>query len=124
MRVFEAVFHFNLYSYLNEFLRSKKGQVFPEFPTGNGKIDLLIRYHDITYGIEVKSFTDRSGYGEALKQAAAYGKQLGLAHLYLVFFIESIDEKHRQIYEQEYREAGLQGSGVTVHPLFIATGKI
>jgi hypothetical protein len=35
MRVFEAVFHFNLYAYINEFLRSKKGQVFPEFPTGN-----------------------------------------------------------------------------------------
>ena len=43
-RVYEAVFHFNLYAYLNEFLRERRGRVFPEFPTGNGKIDLLIRY--------------------------------------------------------------------------------
>jgi hypothetical protein len=124
MRVFEAVFHFNLYAYINEFLRSKKGQVFPEFPTGNGKIDLLIRYQNVTYGIELKSFTDHAGYGEALEQAAGYGKQLRLDHIYLVFFIESIDEKYRQIYEKDYRDADSGGPGVTVHPIFIETGKI
>lgn len=123
-RVYEAVFHFNLYAYINEFLRSKKGQVFPEFPTGNGKIDLLIRYHSVTYGIELKSFTDHAGYGDALKQAAGYGKQLRLDNIYLVFFIESIDEKHRQIYEKDYRDAGTADPGVTVHPVFIETGKI
>jgi hypothetical protein len=124
LRVFEAVFHFNLYAYLNEFLRSKKGQVFPEFPTGNGKIDLLIRYRDMTYGIELKSFTDHASYGEALKQAASYGKQLRLDHVYLVFFIESIDEKHRHIYEKDYNDTDTGSPGVTVHPIFIETGKI
>jgi hypothetical protein len=124
MRVFEAVFHFNLYAYINEFLRSKKGQVFPEFPTGNGKIDLLIQYQNITYGIELKSFTDHAGYGDALKQAAGYGKQLRLDHIYLVFFIESIDEKYRQIYEKDYYDTDTGSSGVTVHPIFIETGKI
>lgn len=37
LRVYEAVFHFNLYMYLSEFLRGRGGQVFPEFPTGNGQ---------------------------------------------------------------------------------------
>ncbi len=35
-RIFEAIFHFNLYSYLHQFLKSPGGQVIPEFPTGNG----------------------------------------------------------------------------------------
>ena len=60
-----------------------------------GKIDLLIHYQNVTYEIELKSFTDHTGYGDALKQAAGYGKHLRLDHIYLVFFIESIDEKHR-----------------------------
>lgn len=123
-RLYEAVFHFNLYAYINEFLRSKKGQVFPEFPTGNGKIDLLIRYQNVTYGIELKSFTDHAGYREALTQAAAYGKQLRLVHIYLVFFIESIDEKYRQIYEKDYHDTDTGSPGVTVHPIFIETGNI
>jgi hypothetical protein len=99
-------------------------QVFPEFPTGNGKIDLLIRYQNVTYGIELKSFTDHAGYREALTQAAGYGKQLRLNHIYLVFFIESIDEEHRQIYEKDYREVDGGSPGVTVYPIFIETGKI
>jgi hypothetical protein len=119
LKIYEAVYHFNLYSYLNEFLRSKGGNVLPEFPTGNGKIDLFIRYRDNTYGIELKSFTDQPGYRDALDQAARYGKQLGLDEIFLVTFVESIDKENRRIYEVDY---GDTGTGVTVHPLFIQTG--
>ncbi len=121
LRVFEAVFHFNLYAYINEFLRSKNCRVFPEFPTGNGKIDLLIYYHNVTYGLELKSFTHHAGYQEALKRAAGYVKQLRLSQIYLVFFIESIDEKNRQIYEVDYQDTDTR---VMVHPIFIQTGKV
>ncbi|MCP4698440.1 MAG: hypothetical protein GY862_16555, partial [Gammaproteobacteria bacterium] len=41
LRVYEAVFHFHLYLYLTAFLRHYDSQVQPEFPTGNGQIDLL-----------------------------------------------------------------------------------
>ena len=58
LRVFEAVYHFNLYMYLFKFLSPKNGRVFPEFPTGNGKIDLIINYQNNIYAIEIKSFTD------------------------------------------------------------------
>jgi hypothetical protein len=44
LRVYEAVFHFHFYLYLTRFFRNRKAQVQPEFPTGNGSIDLLIRY--------------------------------------------------------------------------------
>ncbi|MCP4157486.1 MAG: ATP-binding protein, partial [bacterium] len=46
LRIYEAVFHFNFYSYLSQFLSPRGGRVVPEFPTGNGKIDLLITYAD------------------------------------------------------------------------------
>ncbi len=44
MRIFEAVYHFSLYRHLCDFLGQKRAQVWPEFPTGNGKVDLFIRY--------------------------------------------------------------------------------
>jgi hypothetical protein len=105
---------------MDEFLRSKKGRVLPEFPTGNGKIDLLIRYGDNTYGIELKSFTDQPGYRDAMEQAARYGKQLGLDEIYLVTFVEVIDDKNRKTYETDYLHPQ---SSVAVKPIFIQTGK-
>lgn len=120
LRIYEAVFHFNLYSYLDELLRGKKVRIFPEFPTGNGKIDLLIQYNNMTYGIELKSFMDRSGYRVALEQAAQYANRLGLKEIYLVSFIESIDDANKKKYETPFQDTG---SGVTVYPVFIQTGK-
>ncbi len=121
LRVYEAVFHFNLYAYLDEFLRPRKGRVIPEFPTGNGKIDLIIHYGDKTYGIELKSFTDRAGYLEALDKAAQYGKQLQLAEIYLVTFVEGIDEKTRETYEADFHHPQTQ---VKVKPIILQTGPV
>jgi len=59
LRVYEAVYHFNLYRYLASFLQGYDGQVWPEFPTGNGKADLIIRYAGEVYGVEVKSFSSQ-----------------------------------------------------------------
>ncbi|MDQ1352962.1 MAG: hypothetical protein QG657_3268 [Acidobacteriota bacterium] len=120
MRLYEAVFHFNLYAYLDELLRGKNIRIFPEFPTGNGKIDLLIRYDQMTYGIELKSFTDLGGYRSALEQAAHYGSRLGLPDIFLVSFIESIDEANQKKYETPFQDPEV---GVTVYPIFIQTGR-
>ena len=46
LRVYEAIFHFHFYLYLVNFLRSYEAEVYPEFPTGNGQIDLLT---DVTH---------------------------------------------------------------------------
>lgn len=67
LRVYEAVYHFNLFRYLVTFL-GQRGHVYPEFPTGNGKIDLIIEYGGQTYGLEVKSYSDQIAYREALRQ--------------------------------------------------------
>ncbi len=120
-RVYEAVFHFNLYAYLSEFFRDQEGQVVPEFPTGNGKIDLLIRYGGKVYGIELKSFSHRAAYRRALDKAAQYGKQLQLPEIFLVTFIENLDDQERQTFEADYPDAQ---TGVTVKPVFIQTGAV
>lgn len=118
-RLYEAVFHFNLYAYIDHFLRNKNGSVFPEFPTGNGKIDLVINYSDTHYGIELKSFKDQPNHELALKQASRYGKQLNLSEIYLVTFMEYIDEKMRQKYEVDFKDSE---TNVTVKTIIIKTG--
>ncbi|VEN73221.1 conserved hypothetical protein [Candidatus Desulfarcum epimagneticum] len=119
LRVYEAVFHFNLYMYLSGFIRRFGGEVYPEFPTGNGKIDLIVKYAGKTYGIEVKSYTDRRGYSEALTQAARYGDQLKLKEITLVFFVESINDENRAKYEADFFD---DETGVNVTPVFVETG--
>lgn len=120
LRIYEAVYHFNLYMYLSEFLRRRGGQVWPEFPAGNGKIDLILRHAGRVYGLELKSYTDAAEYRAALKQAARYGQQLQLAEITVAFFVEAIDEANRQKYETIVVD---NEAGVTVQPVFVATGK-
>jgi len=120
LRVYEAVFHFHLYLYLTSFLRSYEAQIQPEFPTGNGQIDLLIRHAGQLFGLELKSFANQREYRKALIQAAKYGQHLGVTSIWLVLFIESVDEKNRQRFEVDYTD---DKTGVTIHPRFVQTGK-
>ena len=119
MRIYEAVFHFNLYKYLSSFIDGFKGEIYPEFPTGNGKIDLMVKYAGNIYGIEVKTFKNKPSYKEALNQAAFYGKQLGLKEISLIFFIESIDDENKKKYETDFDDPE---TGVKVMPIFVQTG--
>lgn len=67
----------------------------------------------------MKSFSSPKGYQQALKQAACYGKQLGLTAISLIFFCEYISEENREKYEQRYED---EKTGVLVEPVFVATG--
>ncbi len=116
LRVYEAVFHFHLYSYLISFLRIYEGQVQPEFPTGNGAIDLLIRYAGQLFGLELKSFASQAAYRKALIQAAKYGQQLELTEIWLVLFVDKVDDDNRQKFEQDYVDGE---TAVIVHPQFV-----
>ena len=92
------MYHFNLYAYLERFLRPYGGRVAPEFPTGNGQVDLLITHAERQYALEVKSYATQPDYRRALQQAAHYGRQLGLSEITLVFFVEAIDATNRAKY--------------------------
>ncbi len=120
LRIFEAVHHFNIYMYLKQFFQDKDGQVYPEFPTGNGYVDIIIHYKDKIYALELKAFKDVSAYKKALIRAAEYGKGLGLDHVYLIFFVEEIDETNRQRLEKGFYD---KSKGLKVKPLFVVTGR-
>jgi hypothetical protein len=120
MKIYEATYHFNLYMYLYRFIQRFEGNVYPEFPTGNGKIDLIVEYADKTYGIELKSYTDIPGYKKALKKAAKYGQQLKLKEISLVFFVDYINDESRKKLEIDYYDSDTQ---VKVVPIFIEIGK-
>ncbi|MBF0102776.1 MAG: AAA-like domain-containing protein [Desulfobacterales bacterium] len=117
LRVFEAVYHFNLFMYLSKFLQ-RRGTVTPEFPTGNGKIDILIHYKEKLYGLELKSFSDELAYHDAIIQAAKYGSQLKLKEIYLLFFVDFIDDNTRQRFEKAVLD---QETHVNVVILFVST---
>ncbi|MDM8530035.1 AAA-like domain-containing protein [Anaerolineales bacterium HSG25] len=119
LRIYEAVYHFNFYMYLAQFFQEYPVRVNPEFPTGNGKIDLLIDYEGIRYGLEVKSFGNQRAYKKGLVQAANYGHSLGLSEIWLVLFIEAVDEVNQKRFEVGYTDPE---TGVQVHPQFVQIG--
>ncbi len=120
LRIFEAVYHFSLYRFLCDFLGAEYARVWPEFPTGNGEVDIVIEYADRMYALELKSHTHERGYRKALGQAARYGRQLGLPEVSLVFFVEYVDDASREKYEKAYTD---EETGVRVMPMFVDVGE-
>lgn len=119
LRIYEAVYHFHLFTYLVRFFEPFPCKVWPEFPTGNGKIDLFINFDDDVYGMEVKSFATRWDYQQSLMQAANYGRDIKLTEISLVYFIEEIDNANRNEFEAVYIDSS---TGVTVTPVFVQIG--
>ena len=87
----EAVGHFHLYYWLQMAL-GIQSTISPEFPTGNGKVDLHIEYKDKMGIIEVKSFTNANDAKLALHQAAHYAKQTGYPDVTIAMFAPFTDE--------------------------------
>ncbi len=96
-RLYEAVYHFNFYRYLYDLLTKRGVAVVPQFPTGNGQIDLILKYNDRVYAIELKSFKDMYEYRRGIRQAELYGKQLGLKEIVLLFFVELKEEELKDL---------------------------
>lgn len=88
----EAVGHFHLYAWLREAVAAQC-VVSPEFPAGNGKVDLHLQCGDRRGIIEVKSFKSFAATEAAKVQAARYAGQMGLASVALAIFVPVSDEK-------------------------------
>ncbi len=87
----EAVGHFHLYAWLQQAI-GHYCMVSPEFPTGNGKVDLHIRHENKQGLIEVKSFVDTKRLKKDKPKTADYAKQLGLSEVTMAVFIPVLDE--------------------------------
>jgi len=91
LRLTEAAGHFHLYAWLRSALNGQ-AVVSPEFPTGNGKVDLHVRRGDAVGIIEVKSFANVPRLDRSRNQAAEYATSLGLDRVTLALFVPSKDE--------------------------------
>ncbi len=108
----EAVGHFHLYAWLQNAL-GRAASVYPEFPTGNGKVDLLLRSKQHTAVIEVKSFTNMYELRDGRVQAAQYAKKLGLTEATLVVFAPTDDDA---VLEKLADDAVIEGIRVITVP--------
>jgi hypothetical protein len=96
----EAVGHFHLYTWLQSAV-GRRCVVSPEFPTGNGKVDLHLRCGDKRGIIEVKSFTNIYQARDDRHKAAEYATNLGFDNVTMAIFIpveeETVLEKLSEI---------------------------
>jgi hypothetical protein len=110
LRLTEAVGHFHLYAWLKEALNGY-GVVSPEFPTGNGHVDLLIRAEGRSGIVEVKSFTNQRELAESHRQAARYARSLGLDRVTLALFVPTQDD---EVLAKLSGTTTVEGTAVTV----------
>ncbi|MBF0120183.1 MAG: AAA-like domain-containing protein [Desulfobacterales bacterium] len=87
----EAVGHFHLYAWLQNAI-GKKCSISPEFPTGNGRVDLHIKCREKRGIIEVKSFTNITEAKEDKIKASKYARQIGLKSITMAVFVPVEDE--------------------------------
>jgi len=92
LRYTEYVGHFHLYCWLKRAV-DDRCVVSPEFPTGNGRVDLHLKCGGKQGVIEVKSFENRSKLERAGEQAIGYARKLNLAAISLVVFVPVEDER-------------------------------
>jgi len=106
----EAVGHFHLYHWLQMAL-GRRCSIIPEFPTGNGKVDLHLICGEKKGLIEVKSFTNAYDAREARKQAAKYAKKTKHTDVTVAMFAPFSDE---DILQQMSVKEKIHGVDVTV----------
>ncbi len=87
----EAVGHFHLYAWLQSAV-GRRCVTSPEFPTGNGKVDIHLKCGGKRGIIEVKSFVDAYQATLDRDQAAKYAKSLGMNTVTLAMFVPIEDE--------------------------------
>jgi hypothetical protein len=91
LKLTEAVGQFHLFTWLREAV-GRRCVVSPEFPTGNGKVDLHLQCGKLSGILEVKSFVDSYQIKEDRKQAADYAKNLGIDKVTIALFIPVLEE--------------------------------
>lgn len=91
LKLTEAVGQFHLFTWLGEVV-GRRCTVSPEFPTGNGKVDLHLQCGSQLGIIEVKSFVDSYQIKHDQEHVADYAKNLGLDNVTIAVFIPVLEE--------------------------------
>ncbi len=106
----EAVGHFHLYAWLKDAI-GDQCVVSPEFPTGNGKVDIHLKCDPLRGIIEVKSFKNKSLFKKGKRQAARYAKDLKFDAVTMAVFVPVEDE---EVLKQLSGEESIDGIRVCV----------
>jgi len=109
----EYVGHFHLYAWL-QYATDRQCSVSPEFPTGNGRVDLHLKCGNKRGIIEVKSFKSHAETRYARLQAARYAAMLHLNAVTLALFIPVEDET---VLKKLSDEQDIDGVKVTVEAI-------
>ncbi|QTA79761.1 AAA ATPase-like domain-containing protein [Desulfonema limicola] len=88
----EYVGHFHLYFWLRQAIEDLC-IISPEFPTGNGRVDLHLKCDGKQGIIEVKSFQKQSKLERAKEQAVKYAQKLNLTRITIAVFVPVEDEE-------------------------------
>jgi len=91
LKLTEAVGQFHLFTWLRDAV-GRRCVVSPEFPTGNGKVDIHLQCGKQQGIIEVKSFVDSYQIKDDREQAADYAKNLGIDNVTIALFIPVLEE--------------------------------
>jgi hypothetical protein len=113
MHYTEAVGHFHLYAWMKDALEDVC-VISPEFPTGNGKVDIHIRCDNREGVIEVKSYRNPAKTRDGIIQAAVYAGKLGLLSVTLALFVPTDDASILEKLSTQTEQ-----SGVVVHVVAI-----
>ena len=82
----EFVGQYLLYTYLDQFVRSVRGNMYLEVQTGRGRMDLILLHNDQKYIVETKIWEGERRYRAGKKQLAAYLTLEGAKEGYYVVF--------------------------------------
>ena len=115
LNIYEAIGHFHLYHWLMNAI-SDYCVIVPEFPTGNGKVDLHIRCGEKKGIIEIKSFENMAKLKRGIEQAGRYGKKIGVNEMLLVLFLTGVSEEEAMSLQKEEE---IEGVKVIVEPVVI-----
>jgi hypothetical protein len=93
----ESVHHLLLMAFLQRIVNSG-GEIIREMAVGNGRIDMLVKYKNQEFALELKVKRDKYTIEDGKKQLARYLDGLGLKEGYLVIFDPAGIEWEEKIY--------------------------
>jgi hypothetical protein len=101
----ESAHHLLLMAFLQRIVNSG-GEIIREMAVGNGRIDMLVKYKNQEFALELKVKRDKYTIEDGKKQLARYLDGLGLNRGYLVIFDPAGIEWEEKIYWKEILHNG------------------
>jgi len=101
----ESAQHLLLMAFLQRIVNSG-GEIIREMAVGNRRLDLLVKYHQYRYAMELKIYRGERSIEKAKKQLSAYLDKLGKDHGYLVIFDPRARSWDEKIFRKELEYEG------------------